>query len=372
VASSKISSPGHISFSPRAVPERVANGDFFRGLRDIFDLNVSCEPSTDTVLIEIDVNTSRPELQKKLRSNGWLFEEEQIKALEVPGEGNMNVVLRVVTNKRSFILKQSRPYVRKYPEIKAPEDRITVEYQFYRTIRNPQAQAHFPRILAYDPSHFLLQLEDLGDCEDLTCWYERRAVPPEQLSILIQILNRIHAEPPPTDFPGNLPLRELNHQHVFVLPFMVDNGFALDDIQPGLERMAAEYKKDRKLKGKAEKIGKRYLKPGKVLLHGDYFPGSWMAKGNKVFVIDPEFSFVGFPEYDLGVMAAHTILATSARAGLKTILREYQGKADADLVSQVAGIEIIRRLIGLAQLPLDRSLEEKEQLLKTAREMILL
>jgi 5-methylthioribose kinase len=37
----------------------------------------------------------------------------------------------------------------------------------------------------------------------------------------------------------------------------------------------------------------------------------------------------------------------------------------------VAGIEIMRRLIGLAQLPLERNLEEKEYLLKTAREMVL-
>jgi 5-methylthioribose kinase len=37
----------------------------------------------------------------------------------------------------------------------------------------------------------------------------------------------------------------------------------------------------------------------------------------------------------------------------------------------VAGIEIIRRLIGLAQLPLQRSIEEKDYLLQHARKMIL-
>ena len=48
--------------------------------------------------------------------------------------------------------------------------------------------------------------------------------------------------------------------------------------------------------------GERYLAEGSTLLHGDYYPGSWMTVDDAVFVIDPEFSFKGFPEFDLGVM----------------------------------------------------------------------
>ena len=46
-------------------------------------------------------------------------------------------------------------------------------------------------------------------------------------------------------------------------------------------------------------------------------------------------------------------------------------KVDIKLIQQVAGIEIIRRLIGIAQLPLNRTLQEKETLLKMAKKMIL-
>ena len=322
-------------------------------------------------MIEIDINTRKTGLGDQLRTYGWLYEEEKIRAVEMPGEGNMNVVLRITTNKRSFILKQSRPYVKKYPDIEAPLERIGVEYQFYRSLKDPSIRGNFPRIMAYNPSHYLMQLEDLGDCRDLTYWYEDRNIAPDELQKLVGILSSIHSQEAPGDFPENLELRKLNHQHIFVLPFLEENGFLLDDIQKGLQALADHYKKDRKISEAVRTTGNLYLKQGKVLLHGDYYPGSWMSKKNKLFVIDPEFSFLGFPEFDLGVMTAHAIMATGDPAYSKTIHTLYAGKVRADLVSRIAGIEIMRRLIGLAQLPLERTLEEKEYLLSVARKMIL-
>ena len=64
-------------------------------------------------LTTLDISTPLPELQEYLRVREWLNSEENITTIEKPGEGNMNVVLRVVTDQRSFILKQSRPYVQK-------------------------------------------------------------------------------------------------------------------------------------------------------------------------------------------------------------------------------------------------------------------
>jgi 5-methylthioribose kinase len=322
-------------------------------------------------LIDIDISSSKTSLQKNLKGIGWLFDGEAIKSMESPGEGNMNVVMRVCTNKRSFILKQSRPYVRKYKEVAAPIDRIDVEYQFYRSIADPVAASCFPRILAYNPSHHLLQMEDLGECRDMTYWYSERKINQEVLDNLIDILTTIHIQVPPEDYPANLGMRTLNHQHIFVLPFMEDNGFLLDDVQKGLQALSIPFKQDRELKEIIAKTGEKYLRNGNTLLHGDYYPGSWMSGKQKLYVIDPEFSFPGFPEYDLGIMAAHTIMTTADRKYLDVILKGYKNQADQALTSRVAGIEIMRRLIGLAQLPLERNLEEKEYLLKTAREMVL-
>ena len=120
-----------------------------------------------------------------------------------------------------------------------------------------------------------------------------------------------------------------------------------------------------------ETLGVKYLSEGSTLIHGDYYPGSWITEDDNIYIIDPEFSFLGFAEFDLGVMAAHLIMATSDSSYLDFVLKKYQGCIDKKWVHQIVGIEIMRRLIGLAQLPLERTLQEKEYLLQMARKMIL-
>ncbi len=322
-------------------------------------------------MILFDLNTDLNNFQDYLISKNWLHPTEKIKSLEKPGEGNMNVVLRIITDQRSFILKQSRPYVQKYKQIEAPLDRIAVEYKFYDAIQNNALHAHIPKILGYDATNHLLLLEDLGNCEDMIALYRKGVVNKKILQKLIFILGMIHRTKAPKDFPKNFEMRKLNHQHIFKLPFKKDNGFSLNDIQPGLQELSMTYKKDAALKAIVKKIGKRYLSKGTTLIHGDYYPGSWMTEADDLYVIDPEFGFVGFAEFDLGVMAAHMIMTTGKKKFLKQIHSQYDGKADEKLMTQVAGIEIMRRLIGLAQLPLDRTIEEKAKLLKKARKMIL-
>lgn len=283
----------------------------------------------------------------------------------------MNVVLRIKTNKRSFILKQSRPFVQKYQQIEAPLNRIAVEYQFYKTIRSEALKPHIPKILGYDSSEYVLIMEDLGHCEDMSVIYSSRTIDTANLKKLVHALGQIHQNEVPDDFPENLEMRQLNHQHIFVLPFLEDNGFQLDDIQPGLQALSMSYKKDKALKLVIQEIGDMYLSKGETLLHGDYYPGSWMTEAENLYIIDPEFGFAGFAEFDLGVMAAHILMATSNETYLNTIFDLYLGDADKSLIEKVGGIEIMRRLIGLAQLPLDRTLTEKQYLLEFARKMIL-
>ncbi|TMM59610.1 hypothetical protein FEE95_08605 [Maribacter algarum] len=297
--------------------------------------------------------------------------KEKILSIEKPGEGNMNVVLRIKTSQRSFVLKQSRPFVQKYQQIEAPLNRIAVEHQFYNSVQSDALKNHIPSILGYDATQHLLVLDDLGNCEDMTNIYASRNISENFLQKLVAILTLIHNSEVPSNFPENGEMRELNHQHIFVLPFLEDNGFQLDDIQEGLQELSMPYKQDDDLKEIVNEIGNKYLSSGNTLLHGDYYPGSWMTEGDNLYIIDPEFGFVGFAEFDLGVMAAHIIMATGEEAYLNSIYDFYDGNADKKLVSRVAGTEIMRRLIGLAQLPLERSIEEKQYLLELARKMIL-
>jgi len=320
----------------------------------------------------IDLQSSTEEIKKQLETIGFFSDKkEKITNITKPGEGNMNVVLRINTNLRSFILKQSRPFVQKYKDIEAPIERIDVEFQFYSTIANNELlNKYFPEILAYNSVNHILILEDLGECEDMTCLYNTDKIEVEQLKLLVGIIANIHNSKAPKGYPENKELRLLNYQHIFKLPFMENNGFSLNDIQPGLEELSIPYKKDKLLKEVIDKIGDKYLEEGETLLHGDYYPGSWMTKNDNIYIIDPEFSFLGFPEFDLGVLSAHSILVSQNKAVFSIINNNYPNKIDEQLLKQITGVEIMRRLIGLAQLPISLTLNEKEELLKLAYSLI--
>ncbi len=196
----------------------------------------------------IDPHTPISVLREYLETKGWISHKETILSVSKPGEGNMNVVLRVETDQRAFILKQSRPYVQKYPQIPAPLDRITVEYRFYDSIQGAGLSSYVPEIIGYSAEDYLLVMEDLGKVKDMTQLYVSKIVEDHIVKKLVGILAAIHKSGPASDYPSNIELRQLNHQHVFALPFLEDNGFNLDDVQPGLEKLSLPYKTDEELK----------------------------------------------------------------------------------------------------------------------------
>ncbi len=213
----------------------------------------------------LDATTSISDIGNCLNNIGFFDpKHEQILSVEKPGEGNMNVVLRIRTNKRSFIVKQSRPFVQKYPQIMAPIERIDVEYQFYRAVTNKAIEPHIPEILAYNADHHFLILEDLGDCKDMSYLYDERNIKTSQLHRLLDIASQIHKSKP-SEYPKNMELRLLNHQHIFVLPFLEESDFSLNTIQDGLEELALRYRTDKALKKEISKVGQQYLSQGSVL-----------------------------------------------------------------------------------------------------------
>ena len=116
--------------------------------------------------------------------------------------------------------------------------------------------------------------------------------------------------------------------------------------------------------------GKNYLDTGSTLLHGDYYPGSWMERNDNIYIIDPEFTFLGSKEFDLGVMSAHLIIKTGDLNIINQIKRYYPSNIQINLMRQFAGIEIIRRIIGVAKLPINRSINEKIHLIKIAKSLV--
>ena len=316
-------------------------------------------------------------LNNFLRHKAWLKRNEVVFSATKPGEGNMNCVLRITTNMGSYIIKQSRSYVEKYPQVAAPKERAMSEAAFYNCIQqNPFLLQHTPQILNVDEENNVLLLEDLGTTTDFTYLYEgERKLTEKDVYALTAFLNELHVNVIKNSDPllRNESMKQLNHQYIFVYPFMENNGLDLNTITEGLQELSMQYKKDETLKAKAKLLGEIYLEEGNCLLHGDYYPGSWLNTNNGIKIIDPEFSFFGYPEFDLAVMIAHCYLSAQPQAIIDNIMAAYKRKDDfnEELLNQFIGIEIMRRLLGLAQVPFVATLETKKALLKKSYAFIM-
>lgn len=317
-------------------------------------------------------------LQSYLLVKNWIENNETIRGLEKPGEGNMNVVARIITSDKSVIVKQARNFVQKYPDIPAPIERIEAENAFYELISTIENLKGFmPNVIGYDKENHLMIMEDLGAGSDYTSLYRKDIqVSDKTIEAAVSYLSKLHnhsfSERTISNFSDNLALRKLNYEHLFVYPLMEENGFNLDDIQGGLQAIAMKYKTDKTLNEAMKKLGEYYLASGGVLLHGDYYPGSWLNVNGEFKVIDPEFCFFGKPEYDLGVMIAHLKMAQATENQVRIIWEMYKQSAifSEKLTNQFIGMELIRRIIGLAQLPLELTLDEKKNLLQEAKELV--
>jgi len=317
-------------------------------------------------------------LSDYLRSHQWIAPDEVVQAASKPGEGNMNYVLRIRTNFRSFIIKQSRDYVEKYPQIPAPAARAITEGHFYELIqRNGTLRGYTPEVGYLDPDNHIITLEDLGQSSDFTFVYAAgQVMSSEDLSdllIFLSVLHRAFQTGKVEPSIQNLAMRQLNAEHIFNYPFLEDNGFDLDEVTPGLQALAMTYKTDAKLKTRVKALSETYLSDGPCLLHGDYYPGSWLKTLAGVKVIDPEFCFFGPAEFDVSVTLAHLIMADQPEALRQQVLEAYQRPAafDEGLLHQLTGVEVMRRVIGLAQLPLSADLARKEALLAEAYRLLM-
>jgi 5-methylthioribose kinase len=328
----------------------------------LFYLDPDCPDDLDTYLHRAGVLSAKESVTTALRA----------------GEGNMNCTLRVTTNARSLIVKQARPWVEKYPQFAAPWDRALREIEFYRLVADkPQVTERMPRLLHADLASHLLVLEDVGIGSDLTSIYQGSTLATATVDQLADYLTALHhgfhgqsAQHPLT----NREMRALNHAHIFQIPLEHDNGLHLDDILPGLHAAAVELRSNPEYVAAVRGLGTDvYLADGECLVHGDFFPGSFLNTPAGVKVIDPEFGCFGRPEVDAGMFLAHLLLGRQPPAVADRFLNRYLPPADYSVCTmlQLAGAEVMRRLIGYAQLPLGCGLSERCALLALSKELVM-
>ena len=318
----------------------------------------------------------RADVERYLEGRGLVAAGDLPIAISRAGAGNMNLALRVMpAGAPSFILKQGRPWVEKYPQIPAPFDRTLVEAAFYAEVEHdPRVAARMPAVLHVDAENHILVLEDVGAGGDFTSIYAGAAIPSGALTALIEWLGWLGSMTPQTDRRNiftNRAMRALNHEHMFDFPLRDGNGLDLDGISAGLGAAARDMAADRTYVDAVAALGRRYLADGDTLVHGDYFPGSWLRCGDGVRIIDPEFCFLGDAEFDYGILVAHLMLAECDTAAITHVKAAIDTRRlNAALLAGYAGVEIMRRLIGVAQLPTAVGIDRKRALLNLSRRLV--
>lgn len=316
-------------------------------------------------------------MQSYLTESGVLSKDETILTCDRAGDGNMNCTIRVRTDRNSYIVKQSRPWVEKYPQFAAPWDRACREAEFYQLVSTYSTVAGFmPSLLFFDQKNRVLVLEDIGEGSDYTSVYRGAEFSREEIGLLAGFLSALHnqvANPVSGRNLVNREMRELNARHIFFIPLTPNNGLDLESIATGLEKAALDLLRNQAFVHSVAALSTDYLSDGPCLLHGDFFPGSLLHTSRGPKVIDPEFGYFGYAEFDVSVFVAHLILARQKVDRIQWFLEDYR-KPDEYNVTRFlkwTGVEIMRRLIGYAQLPLGHAVGSRIRLLELSRRLVM-
>jgi 5-methylthioribose kinase len=292
-----------------------------------------------------------------LRELGLAGPDEEV-AVEPAGDGNINWVRRArLPDGRSWIVKQARPALERFPEYRVSTERIVFEARYTELARGI-AGGICPEIVHFDERERVLVLVDAGDAERLDQRLARGGDGRAAASALGTFLGLVHAatgDPALGTRFANHEMRRLHGDHIFRLPFEPP-GFPLSDTVA--ERARAL--RSQRFRALAAAAYRRYLEPHGALVHADVQAGNILLPPDGPLLLDAEIAHVGDPAFDVGTLVAHLALhavaagdARRARPALHAAWSAYTealGSADrfAD-AARYAGLELLRRTLGAAR-----------------------
>jgi len=295
-----------------------------------------------------------------LRGAGLLDARDEAIA-EPAGDGNINWVRRVrAGDGRSWVVKQARAALEKFPEYAADPVRLSHEARYLEIARPCDDRGVLPAVVLFDEANRILVLEDCGDVPRMAEALLTGRDLDRELSEIARFLARVHAataEPALAARFANDQMRRLHGDHIFALPFR-ENTFPL---APAVLDRARSMWGDAALVACADHWYERYLTPTGALVHADVQGTNILLADRGAVLLDAEIAHVGDPAFDLGTLVAHVHLpaiATGdlprARTTTRAVLDAYGRERDVpaaflSAVAAYAAIEMIRRTIGAAR-----------------------
>lgn len=247
------------------------------------------------------------------------FQNSDLECKEI-GDGNLNYVFRVIDKmtKKSVIIKQGYEEARISAEIRISTDRNRIEAEILK-LQNFYAPGYVPEVYEYDPIMSCIIMEDLSDYEIMRNALMKHEIFPnfsEEIStflvrtlLLSSDLCLEHKEK--KDYVHsyiNPELCEITEQLVYTEPFFNcrnrNNVFALNETF-----VKEELYDDTALHLEVAKLKFDFMNNAQSLIHGDLHTGSIFISQRGTKIIDPEFGFYGPMGYDIGNVVANLIFS---------------------------------------------------------------
>lgn len=331
------------------------------------------------------------------------------------GDGNLNYVFRITdqVSGKSVVVKQAGETLRISDEMKLNVDRGKIEAQILG-IQGQFCPGLVPKVYLYDEVMCAIIMEDMIGHEMMRTGLLKHHTYPkfaEQISTFLVnsllltsdiVLNHQDKKELVKTF-INPELCEITEDLVFSEPYLDYNNRNII-FEPNRNFIEKEIYGDKKLHLEAAKLKFEFMNNAQSLVHGDLHTGSVFINKEHTFVFDPEFAFYGPMGYDIGNIIANLFFAwcngdatsTSAQEKeefcgwcLRTIkeivdkfiekynvvydlcvkdpmaktegFKEYYLSQILSNTAGTTGLELTRRIVGLAKVKDITSIEDPEK-----------
>lgn len=236
------------------------------------------------------------------------------------GDGNLNYVFRVEdpATGKSVILKHSGIETRARSGRKVDVDRNRIEAEILQR-QDELAPGFVPKIYGYDPVMCCCAMEDLKDYTILrTALLNYRTFPKFADQITTYMVNILL---PTTDVAMNHKekkalvksyinpdLCSITEQLVYddAVGNFAGKNYVVDALAEVVEK---DIYQDKALRLEAAKLKFDFMEHAQALIHGDLHSGSIFVTDTDTKAFDPEFAFYGPMGYDVGNVIAHTLFS---------------------------------------------------------------
>ncbi len=247
------------------------------------------------------------------------------------GDGNINYVFRVWerNSDKSIIIKQAGETARISDDFILSTDRIRIESTVLQ-LEGELAPRLVPDVYKYDNIMKCCVMEDLSDhviMREALIKHQKFPLFVDHITTFMVntllltsdvVLEHKNKKEWVKNY-INPELCEITEDLVYTEPYN-DYNNRNDVFPPNLSWVEKELYSDKELRFEVAKLKFEFMTNAQALLHGDLHTGSIFIKPNSTKVIDPEFAFYGPIGYDVGNIIANLIFAwVNADATIKDV-----------------------------------------------------